>query len=76
MKRFLSMLIFCLGLAHYPVAADAGAPPKITAAELERQIHQQINRVRQITDCPNWIGMSNSPQLPASIAATWRTIIF
>ena len=47
MKQILSMLIFCLGLAHYPVAANAGAPPKITAAELERQIHQQINRVRQ-----------------------------
>lgn len=47
MKRILSMLIFCLGLAHYPVAADAGAPPEITAADLERRIHQQINRVRQ-----------------------------
>ncbi len=47
MKRILSMLIFCLGLAHYPVAAKTGAKPKITAAELERQIHQQINRVRQ-----------------------------
>jgi uncharacterized protein YkwD len=47
MKRILSMLIFCLGLAHYPIAAKTGAPPKITAAELERQIHQQINRVRQ-----------------------------
>ncbi|MFZ2406025.1 MAG: CAP domain-containing protein [Methylobacter sp.] len=47
MKRILPILIFCLGLAHYPAAADTGAPPKITAAELERQIHQQINRVRQ-----------------------------
>ncbi|MDI1231197.1 MAG: CAP domain-containing protein [Methylobacter sp.] len=47
MKRILSMLIFCLGLAHYPGVADAGAPPEITAADLERQIHQQINRVRQ-----------------------------
>lgn len=41
------MLIFCFVLAHYPVAADTGAQPKITAAELERQIHQQVNRVRQ-----------------------------
>jgi len=47
MQRILSMLIFCLGLAHYPVAADTGAQPEITAAELERQIHQQINRERQ-----------------------------
>ncbi|WP_333875239.1 CAP domain-containing protein [Methylobacter sp.] len=47
MKRILSMLIFCLGLSHYPVAADTGAPPQITPAEIERQIHQQINRVRQ-----------------------------
>ncbi len=46
MKRTLSTLILCLGLAHYPAAADSGAPPEITAAELERQIHQQINRVR------------------------------
>ena len=47
MKRILSTLIFCLGLAHYPAAAKTGAPPEITTAELERQIHQQINRVRQ-----------------------------
>lgn len=47
MKRTLSMLILCVGFAHYPLAADAGAPPKLTAAELERQIHQQVNRVRQ-----------------------------
>jgi uncharacterized protein YkwD len=52
MKRILSMLIFCLGLAHYPVAADAGAQPKVTAAELERQIHQQVNRVRQSHGLP------------------------
>jgi len=47
MKQILSMLIFCLGLAYYPVAADAGTQPKVTAAELERKIHQQVNRVRQ-----------------------------
>lgn len=47
MKRILAMFIFCFGLVHYPVTADAGAPPQITAAGLERQIHQQINRVRQ-----------------------------
>ncbi len=47
MKQILSTLIFCFGLAHYPVAADTGAPPKITAVELERQIHRQVNRVRQ-----------------------------
>ncbi|MDI1278709.1 CAP domain-containing protein [Methylobacter sp.] len=47
MKRILSMLIIYLGLARYPVAADIGAAPNIRAAELERQIHQQINRVRQ-----------------------------
>ena len=47
MKRTLSMLIFCVGFAHYPLAADADTQPKLTAAELERQIHQQVNRVRQ-----------------------------
>ncbi|WP_340124064.1 CAP domain-containing protein [Methylobacter svalbardensis] len=47
MKRILSLLIICLGLANYPVAAKTGAQPEITAAELERLIHQQINRVRQ-----------------------------
>jgi len=47
MKRILSMCIFCLGVALYLVAADTEAKPEITAAELERQIHQQINRVRQ-----------------------------
>jgi len=47
MKRILSMLIFCLGVAHYPVAANTGAQPEITAAELERQIHRLINRERQ-----------------------------
>lgn len=41
------MLMLCLGLAHYPTAADAGAVPQISTAELERQIHRQINRVRQ-----------------------------
>ncbi len=41
------MLVFCLGVAHYPVAANADAPPEITAAKLERQIHHQINRERQ-----------------------------
>jgi len=41
------MCIFCLGVAPYLVAADTEAQPEITAAELERQIHQQINRVRQ-----------------------------
>jgi uncharacterized protein YkwD len=47
MKRILSMCIFCLGVALYLVAADTEAQPEITAAGLERQIHQQINRVRQ-----------------------------
>ena len=47
MKQLISILIFCLGLAHYPVAADTGTQPEITAAELERKIHQQINRVRE-----------------------------
>ncbi len=41
------MLIFCVGFAHYPVAADTGTQPEVTADELERQIHQQINQVRQ-----------------------------
>jgi len=47
MKRILSMFFFCLGVAPYLVAADTDAQPPITAAELERQIHQQINRERQ-----------------------------
>jgi len=47
MKRTLFMLIFCVGFACYPLAAGAGAQPKVTAAELERRIHQQVNRVRQ-----------------------------
>jgi len=41
------MFIVCLGVAHYPAAAKTGAQPNINAAELERQIHHQINRVRQ-----------------------------
>jgi len=47
MKQTLFILIFCFGLAHYPVAADTGEQPEVTADELEHQIHQQINRVRQ-----------------------------
>ncbi|MCK9395457.1 MAG: CAP domain-containing protein [Methylobacter sp.] len=47
MKRILSMLILCLGVVHYPAAANTDAPPEITADELERQIHQLVNRERQ-----------------------------
>jgi uncharacterized protein YkwD len=47
MKRILSILIFCFGIVHYPAAATAGAEPRVTAAELERKIHQQVNQVRQ-----------------------------
>jgi uncharacterized protein YkwD len=52
MKRILSMLIFCFGIVHYPAAADAGAQPRVTAAELERKIHQQVNRVRKSYGLP------------------------
>ena len=64
MKQILFLLIFCLGFAHYPAAADIGAPPQITAGELERQIHQQINRVRQNHGLPQL----NSDELLAAIA--------
>ncbi len=47
MKRLLSILFFCLGVNHYPLAAGTNEQPEITSAELERQIHQQINRERQ-----------------------------
>lgn len=64
MKRILPILIFCLGLAHYPVAADTGAQPEVTANELERQIHQQINRVRQ----NHGLSQLNSDELLTAIA--------
>jgi uncharacterized protein YkwD len=47
MKRILLMFIFCLGVVDYPATADTGEQPEITTAELELQIHQQINWERQ-----------------------------
>jgi uncharacterized protein YkwD len=46
MKRVLALSIF-YGIFHNPAFANAGAQPEINAVELERQIHQQINRERQ-----------------------------
>lgn len=51
-KQILAMLVFCFNAAYYPVAAAAGTQPKVTAAELERKIHQQVNRVRQSYGLP------------------------
>ncbi|MBL6985982.1 MAG: CAP domain-containing protein [Methylobacter sp.] len=64
MKKILFLLIFCLGSAHYPVAADIGAQPEITAAELERQIHLRINRERQ----NHGLSQLDSDELLAAIA--------
>lgn len=47
MKQILLLLILCLSVACYPVAADIAGQPKITTAELELLIHQQVNRERQ-----------------------------
>lgn len=64
MKRILFLLIFCFGVASYPVAAKTGVQPKITAAGLERQIHRQINRVRQ----SHGLSQLNNDELLAVIA--------
>lgn len=64
MKRILSLFIFCLGTASYPVVADTEAQPGIAADELERQIHQQINRERQ----RHGLSQLNSDELLATIA--------
>lgn len=64
MKRLLAVLALCLELVHFPAVADTGAPPKITASELERQIHQRINRERQ----NHGLRTLDSDQLLAAIA--------
>ncbi|MGZ5586049.1 MAG: CAP domain-containing protein, partial [Methylobacter sp.] len=64
MKRILAMLIFCFGIVHYPATADTGAQPKVTAAELERKIHQQVNRVRKNYGLPQL----DRDDLPVNIA--------
>lgn len=47
MKRLHYLFIFCLGIVHYPLSADAGAQPKFDISEMEQQIHRLINRERQ-----------------------------
>jgi uncharacterized protein YkwD len=46
MKRMLIMLMLC-SMPHRPALANTGAQPEINPAELEIQIHRQINRERQ-----------------------------
>lgn len=46
-KIFLTLFIW-LGFTQSISAASADSPPPIDAAELERKIHQHINRERQI----------------------------
>ncbi|MBL1263264.1 CAP domain-containing protein [Methylomicrobium sp. RS1] len=47
MLKLLPTFLLWLGLIPAAPSAHAALPPSIDAAELERQIHQQINRERQ-----------------------------